>query len=85
MSNTLQDALLRAIRNSLDKSPDKFVRVALSPDYPLEEALNQLFLKDNHILVGLLSPYRNSKLFNEPKFPIEHDAAVLTESSRARG
>ena len=84
MSNTLQAALLRALRNSLDKSPDRFVRVALSPDYPLEDTLNQLFLADKHILIGLLSPYKNSKLFKQPKFPIEHDAAVLTELRNSR-
>lgn len=84
MSNTLQAALLRALRNSLDKSPDRYVRVALSPDYPLEDTLNQLFLADKHILIGLLSPYKNSKLFKQPKFPIEHDAAVLTELRNSR-
>lgn len=84
MSKSLQTAAFQAIKKSLEKSPDKFIRIALSADYPLENALNSLFEGNNDILIGLLSPYDNSDIFSRPNFPIERDAAILTELRNSR-
>ena len=84
MSKSLQTASFQAIKKSLEKSPDKFIRIALSADYPLESALNSLFEENKDILVGLLSPYDNSNIFSRPNFPIERDAAILTELRNSR-
>jgi len=84
MSKSLEIAVFEAIRKGLDRSPDKFIRIALSSDYPLENALNELFLLNDRVLVGLLSPYKNADLFKDSHFPIETNAAVLTELRNSR-
>ncbi len=84
MSKSLETAVFEAIRKGLDRSPDKFIRIALSSDYPLENALNELFLLNDRVLVGLLSPYKNADLFKDSHFPIETNAAVLTELRNSR-
>ena len=84
MSKSLQTAVFRAIKKSLERSPDEFIRVALSSDYPLENSFNSLFESDKDILIGVLSPYQNSNFFKKPNFPIERDAAVLTDLRNSR-
>ena len=84
MSNSLGAAVFEAIKKSLDASPDKFIRIALSSDYPLQEALNELYRVNDRLLVGLLSPYKNTELFGSSKFPVETNAAILTELRNSR-
>jgi hypothetical protein len=84
MSKSLQLASFLAVQKGLERSPDKFIRIALSADYPLEDALNRLFEANKDILIGLLSPYSNSNIFSSPNFPIERDSAILTELRNSR-
>jgi hypothetical protein len=64
MSYLLRDAIRNCVASNLDKSSNKIIRIDVKSRWPIAQALEDLFLKDNKITFGLLDVTRKDE-FNK--------------------